>query len=111
VFVVDAISSNFRPGAILRLNATHQSLQRRIFQDSSHSFGLHEAIELARVLNRLPRRLIIYGIEGKSFDLGAEVSSEAKVAASRVVKCMVAELTPRCAISENHQALKKHVGT
>jgi hydrogenase maturation protease len=97
VFVVDAISSKSRPGTILRLNATHQSLQRRIFQDSSHSFGLHEAIELARVLNRLPRRLIIYGIEGKSFDLGAEVSSEAKVAASRVVKCIVAELTLPCA--------------
>jgi hypothetical protein len=46
---------------------------------------------------RLPRRLIIYGIEGKSFDLGAEVSSEAKVAASRVVNCIVAELTLRCA--------------
>jgi hydrogenase maturation protease len=32
VFVVDAISSKSRPGTILRLNATHQSLQRRIFR-------------------------------------------------------------------------------
>jgi hydrogenase maturation protease len=92
VFVVDAVSSAAAPGTIYRLDATHQSLQRQSFPDSSHSFGLHEAVELARAWNRLPRKLIVYGIVGRSFELGGELSREAKQAARRVADRILAEL-------------------
>jgi len=93
VLVIDAISSASAPGTICRFDAAHRSLQRVSFRDSSHSFGLHEAVQLARGWNRLPRRLIIYGIVGKSFGLGSELSSKVRQAGGRVADRIVAELS------------------
>jgi len=82
-----------------------------MFPGSSHSFGLHEAIELARALKRLPRRLILYGIEGKSFGLGGELSPDVKEAAPRVADRIVAELRAGRGILENHPASKLRART
>jgi hydrogenase maturation protease len=50
--------------------------------------GAAEAIELARTLGRLPRRLVVYGIEGASFHPGAPltpaVADAVKMAAGMV---------------------------
>ena len=45
-------------------------------QVSSHGFGVAEAINLARILQLLPHRLRVYGIEGKNFAIGEAVSPE-----------------------------------
>jgi hypothetical protein len=44
-----------------------------------------EAVALAEKLDCLPGVLIMYGIEGESFDLGRGLSSKVDRAASRVV--------------------------
>jgi len=111
VFVIDAISSGARPGTIRRIDAVRLNLRRRIFRGSTHSFGLSEAVELARTLHRLPRRLIVYGIEGKFFGPGAEVSVEVTKAAAQLASLIIAELAPNRAISRNHRAPKEHAGT
>src|SRR3974377_1790713 len=36
----------------------------------THAIGLEQAIELGRALRRLPRALVVYGVEGRSFDPG-----------------------------------------
>jgi len=41
---------------------------------SSHGLGLAAAVELARVLGRLPRILIVYAVEGGEFGLGLGLS-------------------------------------
>lgn len=41
---------------------------------SSHGLGLAAAVELARVLGRLPRILIVYAVEGGEFGLGRGLS-------------------------------------
>jgi hydrogenase maturation protease len=45
-------------------------------QVSSHGFGVAEAINLARILQLLPKTLTVYGIEGKTFGIGETVSAE-----------------------------------
>jgi hydrogenase maturation protease len=45
-------------------------------QVSSHGFGVAEAINLARILQLLPKSLTVYGIEGKNFGIGETVSPE-----------------------------------
>ena len=45
-------------------------------QVSSHGFGVAEAINLARILQLLPRSLRVYGIEGRNFEIGEAVSPE-----------------------------------
>jgi hydrogenase maturation protease len=49
---------------------------------STHAFGLAEAVELARALGRLPRFLVVYGVEGKCFTPGAALSAGVEAAAA-----------------------------
>jgi hydrogenase maturation protease len=41
---------------------------------SSHGLGLSEAIELSRVLSRLPALLILHGVQGEAFGFGQAFS-------------------------------------
>jgi len=63
----------------------------RIRTASTHGFSIAEAIKLARTLGGLPRRLRVYGIEGRSFGLGRKVSLEVKRAAEEVAQQIAAE--------------------
>jgi Ni,Fe-hydrogenase maturation factor len=45
-----------------------------------------EAIALGRALQQLPPRMVIYGIEGKQFDLGKALSAEVGQAVPDVVQ-------------------------
>jgi len=93
VIVVDAVSSDSPPGTIYRLDATEQPLPGKVFQSSTHAFGLHDAIELARALHRLPRQIIIYGIVGKCFETGSGLSGEVEIAARQVAERILKETT------------------
>ncbi|HSG15201.1 MAG TPA: hydrogenase maturation protease [Anaerolineae bacterium] len=90
VIVVDAVSSGGEPGTIHRFEAAGQPLPALFSGGSSHAFGLAEAVELARQLDRLPTSLVIYGVEGKSFDLGTglspEVEAVVEVLTEKIVK-------------------------
>lgn len=97
VIVVDAVESGAPPGTIHRLDAHTGQIPKRFFHYSTHAFGIGEAIELARVLGLLPRRLIVYGIEGKSFAAGVGLSIEVEQAGATVVTRVLDEWhTSRC---------------
>ncbi len=76
VVLIDALQSGAPPGTIQRFDAKKQPLPAGLFSCSTHAFGLAQAVELARVMNRLPERLIIYGIEGIHFGEGSGLSPE-----------------------------------
>lgn len=84
VIVVDAVSTGATPGTIYRLDAGARPLSILTRCRSSHALSVGEVIELARTLRRLPPRLIVYGIEGAQYALGA-APSPAVVRAVRVV--------------------------
>lgn len=87
VFVVDAVSSaKGVAGTIYRFDAHTETVPSRFFNYSTHAFSLGEAIELARLLGTLPPRIIVYGIEGASFEAGAALSNAVKTAANQVVE-------------------------
>jgi hydrogenase maturation protease len=93
VILVDAVCSGSEAGAIHRIEAHRERLPAKMFHYSTHAFGVAEAIELARVLNQLPPRLIVYGIEGKKFEAGVGLSPEVKAAAERVADRALKELS------------------
>jgi hydrogenase maturation protease len=78
--VVDATCGGGEPGAICIFEATHGPLPASFTGTSTHSFGLAEAIELARALGRLPERLVVVGIEGEAFEAGAVAGPEVTAA-------------------------------
>jgi hydrogenase maturation protease len=81
VIVVDAVVSGGPPGTIYRFDAQGAGVPVALSRSpSSHGWGVAEALALGRVLQELPPCLIIYGIEGKNFGPGQEVSQEVAAA-------------------------------
>jgi hydrogenase maturation protease len=89
--VIDAVRSGAVPGTVHRFEAGDAALPARLRRSTStHAVGLAEAIELARALDRLPPRLIVYGIEGERFTAGAELSPAVAAAVEVVAAAVVA---------------------
>lgn len=93
VVVVDAVVSGAEPGAIERIDAVAGPLPAPFAAPSTHALGLAEAVELARALERLPHRLIVFGIEGSAFTTGAEPTPAVRAAVPPVARAALAELT------------------
>lgn len=85
VIVIDAARSGAPAGTIHRFDANERELPREAFP-STHAFGLAEAVELSRALGELPRRMIIYAVEGAGFDAGAGLSPEVERAIGVLVE-------------------------
>ncbi len=85
VILIDAVLSGAPPGTIHHLDAHAQSIPTNFFSYSTHAFSVAEAIELARILNCLPPRLLLIGIEGQDFAYGMGLSPEVDEAVARVV--------------------------
>lgn len=93
VVLVDAMRSSARIGTVRRFDAGADPLPPNLFSpQSTHAFGVAAAVELARVLNRLPPRLVIYGIEGKSFDNGCGLSPEVEAGGIEAVTLIMTEV-------------------
>jgi hydrogenase maturation protease len=85
VILIDSISLGAKPGTIHNIKANETEFPKENSIHSSHLFGIAEAIETSKILNKLPENLIIYGIEGKSYDLGDNISDEVKNAIEKAV--------------------------
>lgn len=92
VILIDAVSSGAPPGTIHRFEPISNPLPAQIFQSSTHAFSLPQAIEMARALGNLPPRLMAFGIEGRNFQAGAELSPEVSAALPEVVKQILSEV-------------------
>ena len=86
VILVDATAPHGTPGQVRVWNAHADRLPEDVFPCSTHAFGLREAVELGRVMNLLPQTLLLYGIEGKRFFLGAPRSPEVERAVVSVAE-------------------------
>lgn len=84
VLVLDAVRSGRPVGRVMRIDPSDGP-----FVDpagaSTHGLGLASAIELGRVLGDLPERLVLVGIEGGCFELGAEMSPLVRAALPEAV--------------------------
>ena len=80
VIVVDAMVSGAAVGTVRVWDAVAGALPANLFPKSSHLFGLVEAIEMARLLGRLPPALSVIGIEGVRFAMGEALSAEVEQA-------------------------------
>lgn len=92
VIVIDATSSEQKPGHVHRLDAANHPIPTQFFHYSTHAFSLAEAVELARAMGQLPPQLVVYGIEGKTFAAGCDLSEIVRRVADEVVLQIKKEL-------------------
>lgn len=73
VVIVDAMKSGAPVGTVVRIDAIADRLPQGTFS-STHAFGPAAVVELARKMDRLPRSLMVYGIEAGHMEHGAPMS-------------------------------------
>jgi hydrogenase maturation protease len=91
-WVVDAVASDAAPGTLHRLDASESELPAALFRTSTHHVSLAETVELARALDRLPARIVVYGIEGASFETGDTLSPAVAAAVDRAAESIREEV-------------------
>jgi hydrogenase maturation protease len=92
VVLVDAAAPTGHPGRVTRVDAVAHHV-RPPSAASTHAIDVGSAVELARVLGRLPAELSIVGIEGVSFEFGDPLHP----AVRRAAACVAAMITRRAA--------------
>jgi len=92
VWLVDAVSSGAAPGTLHRVDATSNALPDALARTSTHHFGLPEAVELARSVDRLPQLLVVYGVEGETFDVGDSLTVEVAAAVETIAAAIRDEI-------------------
>ncbi|MFA5787432.1 MAG: hydrogenase maturation protease [Actinomycetota bacterium] len=92
VVLVDAVCSGATPGTIHRFDASSAPLPATAGFQATHSFGVAQAVELARALGQLPQRVIVYGIEGASFETGAPPSPAVQAAIDEVAGLILRDI-------------------
>ena len=92
VILLDAICSASAPGKVTRLDLRSTELREGLLRSSTHSFGVAEAIRLARALGRLPANIILYGIEATQFGHGSTPSPEVEAGARYASELVIQEI-------------------
>jgi hydrogenase maturation protease len=92
VVLVDSVTSGAPAGTLHRFEAGDAPLPVRAFRSSTHAIGVGETIELARALGRLPRRVRVYGVEGRDFGNGRPLTPAVEAAVGRVADAVLADL-------------------
>lgn len=92
--VIDAARSDThgRAGRVTRLALDGPLPQSEPGVTSSHGLSLAAAVELARVLDRLPRQLIVYTVEGEEFGLGFGLSAAVSAAVEPIARRVEQEI-------------------
>lgn len=97
--IVDAMKSGGAPGTVLRLDATRGPLNAELAPfASTHTINLADVIELARALGKLPREVIVFGVEAADCSHGRTLSP-AVAAALHVLEAAVRR---ECACTKPH---------
>ena len=92
LIIIDAIQAGGKPGSIYRYE--QQEDLELFYQDDAESHGLPLAhiIEWARALTGWPARVVIYGVEPASLDLGSRISHPVMMALSALISHLATEI-------------------
>lgn len=91
VYLVDACRSNAPIGTWLRIDAQKQPIMEENPQTSTHGFSVSQAISLAKNLDQLPNKLILYMISGDSYTISDVLSPSVAKSVDLVVKAILNE--------------------
>lgn len=93
VILIDAVVAGAEPGTIHFWDAEGANALPAdgAKKTSTHGFGVAQAIELARNLDRLPPKLFIYGIEGSLFEIGTLPSPKVIAAVETLAQQIASE--------------------
>ena len=96
VVVVDAIDPRGHPGRVHVRHLGSAPLRREPPALGSHGLGVAHAVELARALGLLPKRLTLVGVEARTFRLGDPLSAQVRGSLDDAAAAVVTALPAIC---------------
>ncbi len=92
-FVIDCMRSGSEAGTIRRFDARHGDIPEEILPGlSTHAFNISATVRLAQSIGQLPRRLIVYGIEGELFSIGDRLTPPVEAAVPVIARQIMDEI-------------------
>ena len=110
LILLDVVKSGNPPGTFIRLEgeSVPALFQKKI---SPHQLGLSDLLATAQLIDRMPKRVVLFGIEPKSIETGLEMSDEVGGAIGRLADMVALELaslgldvTPKSAVQPQSHA-------
>ena len=98
VALVDAVVTGATPGTVHRFDVGAASpplpgrLETQTALGGTHAFGLATAVELGRALHRLPRVLVVVGVEAACVEVGAALSASVAAAVEPATALVLEEV-------------------
>lgn len=91
VIIVDVVKSGNPPGAIVRIegNDVPVFLSSKI---SPHQLGLSDLLAVAQITGRMPRHVVLIGIEPERIDTGLDLSGTIQSKIDTLVTMVIEEL-------------------
>lgn len=89
--VVDAVKGQMSPGTIYRLEPKDLMPQQQS-PISPHDLGLLDALDMAAKIGKMPRSVVIFGVEPKEIDWGMELTPEIEDVIPRVANLVLTEI-------------------
>lgn len=102
LILIDAAITGAKPGNLRRYDASHQPLPAELARTSSHDMGVSDAIELARAMGMLPRKVIVYTIEIGGIALGSRLSLVVQDAIRVAAQSVIHEAQQLIKARQNH---------
>jgi hydrogenase maturation protease len=91
LIILDVVKGGRPPGTVVRLEAEEvPALFRK--KISPHQLGLSDLLAAATFIGKMPRELVLLGIEPKAFDTGLHLSAEIEECIETVADMVAAEL-------------------
>lgn len=91
LIVIDAVKSGNPPGTVVKIEGEDVPA-KFMTKISPHQLGISDLLATATISGNLPGRIVLYGIEPKSVDLGLGLSEEVRKSLERLIEIVLAEL-------------------
>lgn len=100
VILVDAADIGQRPGEFARFTPDEVLLPGNDQHLSIHAAGLRDALLLAQALNKLPPKVIIFGVQPKQLDWDTGLSREVEASLPGLLAAVLIEARSQIVISK-----------
>ncbi len=91
VYLIDACLSSELIGTWQRIDVNKQPIVEKNVQASTHGFSVCQAISLAKNLDQLPNKLILYAINGDNYSVSNALSPSVARGVDSVIKAILNE--------------------
>jgi len=91
LIIIDAINAGKKPGTVITIRDEEIPKYFGV-KMSIHQIGFQEILFAARLRDKLPEKMVMFGVQPESFELGLELSETVKNKVPEVVNLVVEQI-------------------